>query len=50
MILELHCLQSTNVGLTLTEYYNLEHKTLIFDCFECSFVGFFLLKYVLTQA
>ena len=29
---------------------HLGHKKLIFDCFECSFVDFFLLKYLLTQA
>ena len=28
----------------------LGHKNLIFACFKCSFVDFFLLKYELTQA
>ena len=41
-----------NYFLYTASRLNLAHlgqKKLTFDCFKCSFVGFFLLKYVLTQ-
>ena len=48
------CLSITFLNIRYTascrNLAQLGHKNLIFACFKCSFVDFFLLKYELTQA
>ena len=42
--------QRVSVTASRLNLAHLGHKKLIYDCFECSFMDFFLLKYLLTQA